>query len=201
MSSCTEEHKYENNSLETTEKAPEVQEELINHPDDFVTTNGINVKFPITDSTYNLSWQRFASYDTLNLTLPLILGGHVSFPSLIDENENYLYFGNGCGSPCWNGFFLPLNGNRMAQEVQYPIAYDLDRHTVASIADMNQIELLNLKTGAKKMIETESCYSAFTGYCIDSAYFDDNTFYYSWDKDASMNKGNTNFIAVKVDWY
>ncbi len=174
---------------------------LSDHPDDFITTNGIEIKYPVIDSTYNLVWKRFNSYDTLYLSLPLIKGLHSSNPRLIEENKDYLYFENSCGSPCWNGFVLPLYGKGNALTFEYPIARDLKRHSIAIINDIDQIALCNLKTGEKQVVKTNKCSSAFTGYCIDTAYFEGVNFVYKWGKDAHMNSGDEILITKKIKWY
>lgn len=177
-------------------------EELINdHPNDFITPNGIEVKFPVVDSSYNLIWKRNNKYDTLYLSLPLIKGSHSSNPRLVDENKDYLYFENGCGSPCWNGFVLPLYGKRNAFSIEYPIARNLDRHCIAIIKDNDQLALYNLKTGEEQLISTDKCASAFTGYCIDTAYFEGVHFVYKWGNDAHMNSGDEIIKRKKVKWY
>ena len=74
-------------------------------------------------------------------------------------------------------------------------------HCIAIIKDNDQLALYNLKTGEEQLISTDKCASAFTGYCIDTAYFEGVNFVYKWGKDAHMNSGDEIIKRKKVKWY
>jgi hypothetical protein len=158
----------------------------LNHPGNFTTPNGQEIRFLVKDSKYNVQWRQGDSLKTLNYFFNLAEGGHTSFPSLIAENKNYVLLRSGCGNPCWLGLFLPLYKGGKPQIVNEYIAFDLNSDLVAFISNTDSIAILNLKKFDKQYFNPGKCESAFPGYCIDTAYFKNNTFYYSWNSETTI---------------
>jgi hypothetical protein len=187
---------HDSGKVETTKVT---SKNTFNHPDNFTTPNGQEIKFFVKDSTYYAQWKQADSIRTVDYSFDLIEGGNVSFPILVAENKNYILLRHGCGSPCWNGFFLPLYkaGNQFIKN-NY-LAYDLDKELVAYINDNDSLEIYNLRSGIKQTMFLDKCESVFKGYCIDTAYFENNYFHYSWTSDAHTKSGKNQLRKVKLE--
>ena len=186
---------HDNGKVETVKAIPKI---TFDHPDNFTTPSGREIKFFVKDSAYYMQWKQAGSMKNVDYSFDLVEGGNVSFPILVSENKNYVLLRHGCGSPCWNGFFLPLykGGNQFIKN-NY-LTYDLDKELVAYINDNDSLEIYNLRTSLKQTVFIEKCESAFKGYCIDTAYFQNNYFHYLWTSDAYTKSGNTQKRKVKL---
>ena len=171
---------------------------IFNHPDNFTTPNGQRIQFFVKDSAYYMQWKQADSIKTVDYTFDLVEGGNSSFPILVTENKNYVLLRHGCGSPCWNGFFLPLYKEGSSFIINNYLAYDLDKELVAYINDKDSLEIYNLRTSTKQTIYLEKCESAFKGYCIDTAYFQNNYFHYSWTPETYINSNKSQKRKIKL---
>jgi hypothetical protein len=154
-------------------------------PQDFNTPMGRVVKFKRIDKEFYLQWESDDTLRTLDYPF-LVNGADAWLPRLVSENENYLFFRAGCGSPCWIGIFLPLYKNGHPEVIHEYIATDIDNNLVASV-NYDSIEIINLRTLQKQYFKPGNCESAFLSYCIDKAYFKDNALYYCWSPKTDIN--------------
>ena len=163
----------------------------------FKISLGTILKFKIiNDSCYVVQWGNSLKLKTCPDTLHL--DGHETWiPEFIAENKDYIVLRQGCGNPCWVGYFLPLNDSIKPRYIHEYLDFDLKNNLVAFIKDNNIIELVNLKTSLTEDHKTNNCTSAFLGYCIDSLSVKDKTMKYKWFPKA--NKDSKKGILIKEE--
>lgn len=185
LSSC-------NNSQDIIESNPLPDKKTsFNHPDNFTTPFGQEIQFLVKDNKYYVQWRQSDSLMTLDYPFDLIENGHVSFPAFVAENKNYILLRTGCGNPCWLGLFLPLDKNNSAEIVNEYISFDLNSDVVAYILSRDSIAILNLRTHDKQYFSPGKCESVFPGYCIDTSYFKNKSFYYAWTPEIGVKNKKT----------
>src|ERR1035437_3714439 len=110
------------------------------------TTLGAILKLKIiNDSCYVVQWGNSLKLKTCPDTLHV--DGHETWiPEFIAENKDYVVLRQGCGNPCWVGYFLPLNDSVKPRYIHEYLDYDLKNNLVAFIKGDNIIEIVNLKT-------------------------------------------------------
>jgi hypothetical protein len=151
----------------------------------------------INDSSYVVQWGNSFKLKTCPDTLHL--DGHETWiPEFIAENKDYIVLRQGCGNPCWVGYFLPLNDTIKPRYIHEYLDYDLKNNLVAFIKGDNIIEIINLKTSLKEDHATLSCTSAFLGYCIDSLSVKDKILKYKWFPKTTMDSKKGNWIKEKI---
>ncbi len=169
-----------------------------NHPDNFITPKGQEVKFVVIGNNYYIQWKQSDTLKTFDYPFNLVEGGNSSFPRLVAENENYVVLRSSCGSPCWVGLFLPLYKGGRAKAVHEYIAFDINAKLVAYVSSSDSIAILNLRTFQKQYFHPGKCESAFLGYCIDTAYFENNSLHYKWATKTVIHSAVTNEKEYKI---
>jgi hypothetical protein len=161
------------------------------------TTLGAILKLKIiNDSCYIVQWGNSLKLNTCPDTLHL--DGHETWiPELIAENKDYIVLRQGCGNPCWVGYFLPLNESDTPRYIHEYLDFNLKNNLVAFIKSDNIIEIVNLKTSLTEDHKTKNCTSAFPGYCIDSLSVKDKILKYKWFPKA--NKDSKKGILIKEE--
>lgn len=162
---------------------------------DITTPNGNIIKFKKIGQQCFLQWNREYKLETLDYPFNLN-DADAWLPRFVAENNNYLLFRAGCGSPCWTGFFLPLNTNGNVTTISEYLCYDLNQNYVAYINDTNNLEVLNITSGEKQSFITGNCNSAFNGYCIDTIYFKQKKIYYKWNANADFESKQNSLIEL-----
>jgi hypothetical protein len=162
------------------------------------TPNGVLIKFKINnDSSYLIQWG-----DSLTLrTYPQTFkwdGHEIRIPWYIGENKDYIVMKQGCGNPCWIGYFLPLTDSIEPRSIYDYFDYDLDNNLVAFPKDTNIIRIVNLKTNLTEDHTTYGCRSAVLGYCIDSLSIKDKTLRYKWIPKTTINSNQGNIVIEKI---
>ena len=180
-----------NHEHSVTEKKAKTKTHLV--LSDMVTPNGNIIKFKKIGNQSFLQWNRENKLVNLDYAFDLN-GADAWLPKFVSENDNYLLFRAGCGSPCWTGFFLPLNKNGTVTTISEYLAYDLNQNYVAYINDKNNLEVLNITSGEKQSFITGYCNSAFKGYCIDTIYFKQKKIYYKWNANADFESKQNSLI-------
>ena len=144
------------------------------------TPKGVTIKLNIiNDTSYHIQWGDSLKLKTYPQTF--YLDGHEAWiPYFVAENRDYVVLKQGCGNPCWSGYFLPLNDSLKPYCVSEYLDYDLDNSLVASVRDTNVIQIVNLKTGLIENHIINGCSSAFLGYCLDSVSVKNKTLKYKW---------------------
>jgi hypothetical protein len=144
------------------------------------TPSGAIIKLTvINDSLYLIQWGDSIHLHTYQEIF--YLDGHESWiPSYKDENKDYILLYEGCGNPCWVGYFLPKTDRLSTFEAHEYLGYDLDKFLVAYVKDTNIIEVYNLKTRQIEDHIINGCVSAFPGYCIDSLKIKNGYLTYKW---------------------
>lgn len=144
------------------------------------TPLGITIRFKIiNDSSFLIQWGHPLNLKTFPDTLKLDV--HEAWiPRYIAENKDYIVLRQGCGNPCWVGYFLPLNDSIKEQTIHEYLDFDLSNNLVAWIKGTNVIEIVNLKTKMNEEHKINGCGSSFLGYCIDSLSIKDKTLKYKW---------------------
>jgi hypothetical protein len=146
------------------------------------TRRGHNIQLYKTDGHYYLKWQQDNKWMTMKDAFFSMEEGNARYPELVAESDDYVVLRAGCGSPCWVGAFLPLKQGENAMLIHEYITFDLSSRLVAYISGFSDsISILKLPTGQMRSYYTGKCESAFTGYCIDTAFFDGNKLFYNWD--------------------
>lgn len=176
------------------EKKPKTENNLV--LSDMVTPNGNVIKFKKIGEQSYLQWNRENKLETLDHPFDLN-GADAWLPRFVSENDNYLLFRAGCGSPCWTGFFLPLNKNGNIITINEYLAYDLNQNYVAYINyDTDNLEILNIASGKKQSLVIGNCDSAFKGHCIDTIYFKQKKMYYKWNANADFESKQNSLIEL-----
>ena len=141
----------------------------------FKISLGTILKFKIiNDSCYVVQWGNSLKLKTCPDTLHL--DGHETWiPEFIAENKDYIVLRQGCGNPCWVGYFLPLNDSVKPRYIHEYLDYDLKNDLVAFINNKNNIGIINLRTGLTEDHKTKNRTSVFPGYCLDSLSVNDKT--------------------------
>lgn len=162
------------------------------------TKDGAIIKFKfISDSSYILQWGKLKKLKTFQQTFNL--DGHETWiPKLIDENKNYLVFRQGCGNPCWTGYFLPKNDSVNPLSVSEYLGYDLIDNLVVYVKNSNTLEIINIKTRKVQDIELKGCKSAFPGYCIKNLTIKDKILRFKWIPDTYINSEKGEIITVQI---
>ena len=148
---------------------------------------GVTIKFKIlNDSSYVIQWGDSLKLKTYPETFHL--DGHETWiPRYIAGNKNYIVLRQGCGNPCWRGYFLPLNDSLKLHVINEYLDFDLDNDLVAYINDSDNIGVINLRTNLTEQHILNGCVSAFPGNCIDSLSIKNKTLKYKWFPKTTMN--------------
>ena len=146
----------------------------------FKTPLGKTINFKIiNDSCYVIQWGNSLNLKTFPDTLKL--DGHEAWiPRYITENKDYIVLRQGCGNPCWVGYFLTLNDSINPQYIHEYLDFDLKNNLVVYIKDNENIGIVNIKTGLTEDYKTKKCGSIFPGYCIDIISLKNKTLKYIW---------------------
>jgi len=140
----------------------------------------------INDSSYMIQWGDSLKLKTYPQTF--LLDGHKTWiPQYISENKDFIVMRQGCGNPCWVGYFLPINDSLKPHTIHEYLDFDLDNNLVASIKDSNIIEVKNLKTNSIENHILNGCNSVFLGYCIDSLTIKNGILKYNWIPKTTIN--------------
>jgi len=129
----------------------------------------------IDDSHYVIKWgvnnTTMCSADTFDLD-----GSESRLPKIIAKGNDFILMRQGCGNPCWIGYFLGLTDLNKYVVIHEYLAYDLINNLVAYVdSDSDSsIRILNITTGESELHKFRGCNSAFIGYCIASADFVDD---------------------------
>jgi len=151
----------------------------------------------INDSSYIVQWGNSLKLKTCPDTFHL--DAHETWiPEFIAENKDYIVLRQGCGNPCWVGYFLPLNDSVKPRYIHEYLDYDLKNNLVAFIKCDNIIEIVNLKTSLKEDHKTKNCTSVFLGYCIDSLSVKNKILKYKWLPKTTMDSKKGNWIKEKI---
>lgn len=151
----------------------------------------------ITDSTYVIQWG-----DSLSLkTFPVAfyLDGHETWiPKFIDENKDYIVMRQGCGNPCWIGYFLPLDDSIKPGMFHEYLDYDLNNNLIVYVKSSKIIGITNIKTDQIEDHKIEGCTSVFLGYCIDSLTIKNRILKFKWISDTIKNSQKGDFKTEKI---
>lgn len=162
------------------------------------TKSGAVVRLKIAnDSTFYMQWGNLSKMRTFPEKFNLS-GVEAWIPRLIDENKDYLVMRQGCGNPCWVGYFLPKNENTKPHMIHEYLGYDLENHLVAYIND-NSIDILNLRDNSVEVHKTRGRTSAFIGYCIDNLSLKKGTLKYIWYPDSWINSKKGILVSEKIN--
>lgn len=190
--SCKDKIHIENNSSNGLIKKHK------SHLDDIKTPNGNIIKFKTIGNQFELQWNCNGKTRVLSETFDLN-GSKSWYPKFVDESESYIFLRAGCGSPCWQGFFLPINKQGKEIIIHEYLAVDLHQNYVAYINyDNNTLEVLNIKNDKKQSFTIGKCNSAFTGYCIDSIYFEKDKLNYKWIPETYINSKKGKLISLSI---
>lgn len=165
---------------------------------DFKTPIGRYIRFKIINkSRYIMQWG-----DSINLRMypdTFYLDGLSNgIPLFIEENKDYIVMKSGCGSPCWVGYFLPLNNITEPFAAHEYLGYDLNDNLVSFVKDSNVISVYNIKSKQIENHVINGCTSAFIGYCIDSLSIKKKVLKYKWYPDTYMNSDKGRFRIEKI---
>jgi hypothetical protein len=149
----------------------------------------------VDDSSYYIRWGNSLKQKTFPIKFNL--DGHESWiPRLVYENNDYLVLNQSCGSPCWIGYFLPLNDEVKPQIFNEYLDFDLKNHLVAYVNKHSELEITNLQT-QKKQIFKIPCSSAFLGYCIENITLKNKKLKYKLNTDPG-NKSSIISVTEKI---
>jgi len=148
--------------------------------DNFKTPLNHKIKFKkIGDKAY-LQWYCDGELRTYDEPFDL-KGADAWLPKFMAENNDYILLKAGCGSPCWNGFFLPLKKSLKLKVIGEYLAFDLHQNYVAKVNyDTDQIEVENIITSKTQSVATEVCEAVTKAVCIDTIYFEPKKIVTKW---------------------
>jgi hypothetical protein len=135
------------------------------------TLNNAFIKLQLIDDFhYVVKW----GIDNVTMFSPdtfLLDGNESRLPKFVAKGDDYILLRQGCGSPCWIGYFLGLSEKMKFVPVNEYIAYDLNNNLVAFIDSdsSSSISVMEITTGKSSTYKISGCNSAFLGYCIRSA--------------------------------
>jgi hypothetical protein len=138
-------------------------------------------------------------YENADSSLYRVIWGSTSF--LNKTKETFEVLGNGllqlkgynkdaivliqrCGTSCTYNVVLPLQKDSMDRVYMFVKALDITNNLIAYIPEDDSvfIRVENFITGHKmNILEKNICSAAFKGDCIDSSYFNNGNFIYSWN--------------------
>jgi len=130
------------------------------------------------DTTYTIVWGNKSFKNKTKRAFDVLGNGTLN---LLKSGNNAIILSQGCGTSCVYYVVLPLNPSIEEKVFMPAIAYDIDRNLIAYIADESFIIIENYLTGQKMdIIEENLCPAAFKGDCIDSCYFNSDSFVIEW---------------------
>ena len=151
--------------------------------DDFKTPLNRDIKFKKIGDQVFLQWYCEGELRTYEEPFDL-KGAEAWIPWFIVENNDYILRKAGCGSPCWNGYFLPLKKSLKFKIINEYLVFDPAQNYVAKINyNTDLIEVENVVTSKTQSIKTEKCEAAFKAFCIDTIYFTPKKIVTKWHRE------------------
>jgi len=150
----------------------------------------------INDNFYQVQWgisPNLKTYPQL-----FMLDGHETWiPSYIDENSDFIVLRQGCGSPCWIRYFLPLSDSLKTYVFNEYFEYDLNDNLVAYPGE-SYIGITNISTNVSESHQIGKCDAAFIGACIDSLSIKDKILKYKWLPNNFTDLTDAKWIIEKI---
>lgn len=135
----------------------------------------------VDSSLYRITWGNTSFFNTTTKVFEVLGNGLLQ---LKGYNEDVIVLTQGCGTSCAYNVVLPLQRQVMERVYMFVKAIDITNNLVAYIPEDDSvfIRVENFITGNKMNIkEKKICSAAFKGDCIDTCYFNEGNFIYSWN--------------------
>ncbi|RPE08831.1 hypothetical protein EGT74_17540 [Chitinophaga lutea] len=148
-------------------------------------------------SVYRVVWGRDGATNVTTATFDVQGNGTLE---LVGKSRDAFILSQGCGTSCTYDVILPLTGEARESVFMFVKAIDTARNLIAYIpeTDSSFIRVENYLTRKKMDIPGDDlCPAAFKGDCIDSCFFEQEFFVYSWNG-KSWSTDNADLKQKKV---
>ncbi|MFA5300736.1 MAG: hypothetical protein WC389_21310 [Lutibacter sp.] len=164
---------------------PKNKEKLIknqetNYADTVLFKDSIYLFFEnLSDSTYRLIWGNNELKNTSIDTIHVFPNGKLNLEYF---NSKAIIVRQGCGSSCFFAYVLPIFQNVKEKLYMYPLAFDTTNNLIAYGNDKNDLLLTieNYISYKKMNINEDFLKGPFSGFCIDSIFFQSNGLFIKW---------------------
>ena len=164
----------------------------------FSNDNYLNYNF--NKGFYKIEWGNEKFKNHSNQEFEIQGNGNLK---LLDYDPKTILLSQGCGTSCSYYVVLQISDKVNEKIYHFTKAYDLKNNLVAFIPENTsglRIRVENYKTGQyQDIIEDNYCSAAFTGDCIDSCYFENESLILKWQgSDWKNDSSDMQELKVKI---
>lgn len=182
--SCSPDERAPITSLRVNEKNPMLSDLLALNPAiaSGRTPSGRHLSFLAAGTTFFIQWHDGTRLRTVPETF-WFNSSYATYPIFHSEDSNFILMKAGCGTSCWDGYFLPLHATDSAYRLHNYQLYDTARKLVVYLENefVDSLDIINLKTGAKAKyklnVRATRCHYPFE--CLDTLYFEQGNLIYT----------------------